>query len=87
MLLISPYTKEGLVDHEVGEFSSPLKFIEDNWRLPHLTPRIERTHNFAHAFDFDAAPRPPDPQPRRGRCMGTAFEKLQDHPDWPAEDA
>jgi phospholipase C len=85
MLLISPYAKEGLVDHEVGEFSSPLKFVEDNWRLPHLTPRIERTHNFAHAFDFDAPPRPPDPLAPRGGCMGEAFEKLEDHPDWPAE--
>jgi len=30
LLVISPYAKNG-VDHQVGEFSSVLRFIEDNW--------------------------------------------------------
>ena len=34
---ISPYTRRGLIDTEQGEFSTPLKFISDNWGLPYLT--------------------------------------------------
>jgi len=59
MLTISPYTQRGVIDDEVGEFSSPLKFIADNWGLPYLTPRIEDTHNFEHVFDFRKKPREP----------------------------
>ena len=44
------------MDHAEGEFSSPLKFISDNWGLPYLTERIERTHNFEHAFAFGKNP-------------------------------
>jgi phospholipase C len=60
MLTISPYiASRGLVDDEVGEFSSPLKFIADNWGLRYLTPRIRKTHNFEHVFDFTRRPREP----------------------------
>ena len=57
MSILSPYAKRGYVDDAVGEFSSPLKFIEDNWGLTYLTPTIEGTHNFEHVFDFDRNPR------------------------------
>ena len=63
MLVISPYARRGYLDDALGEFSSPLKFISDNWDLPYLTKRIEKTHNFEHVFDFSKRPRPPDPQP------------------------
>jgi phospholipase C len=59
LLTISPYTRRGLIDDELGEFSSPLRFISDNWGLPYLTSRIERTHGFEHVFDFRRGPRPP----------------------------
>ena len=42
MLVISPYARKGYVDDAEGEFSSPLRFISDNWGLPYLTERIER---------------------------------------------
>jgi phospholipase C len=61
MLLISPYAQQGMIDHEVGEFASPLKFIQANWGLHHHTKRIRRTHDFSHAFDFSAPPRDPIP--------------------------
>jgi phospholipase C len=38
LLVISPYAKNG-IDHQVGEFSSVLRFIEDNWGLRQLTDR------------------------------------------------
>ena len=42
MLLISPYARHGHVSHELGEFSSVLRFIEDNWGLRTLTHRVGR---------------------------------------------
>ncbi len=62
MLVISPYARKGYVDDAEGEFSSPLRFVSDNWGLPYLTERIERTHNFEHAFAFERNPRT-DAQP------------------------
>jgi phospholipase C len=59
LLTISPYTPRGLLDTEQGEFSSPLRFISDNWGLPYLTDRIANTHGFEHVFDFRARPRDP----------------------------
>ena len=57
LLTISPYTRRGVIDDELGEFSTPLRFIADNWGLPHLTPRIAKAHNMRHIFDFRAKPR------------------------------
>ena len=62
MLVISPYARKGYVDDAEGEFSSPLRFVSDNWGLPYLTERIERTHNFEHTFAFERNPRT-DAQP------------------------
>lgn len=63
LLLISPFARRGYIDDALGEFSTPLRFISDNWGLPYLTPRIRNAHNFEHAFDFTQPPRPPDPRP------------------------
>ncbi len=70
MLMISPYAKDGFVDHRLGEFSSVLRFIEDNWGLSKLTHRDRRARNLTEAFDFTQAPRPPDPLPLRTDCEG-----------------
>lgn len=67
---ISPYAKEGVVDHRLGEFSSIVRFIEDNWRLVQLTERDEQANNMAYNFDFRQDPRPPDPRPLRTGCEG-----------------
>jgi len=87
MLVISPYAKKGYVDDAEGEFSSPLKFIEDNWGLPYLTRRIERTHNFEHVFDFERNPRrDAEPLPKFGSCFGTPWDYPgDDYPGWPPE--
>ena len=57
LLVISPYAKEGFVTHELGEFSSVLRFIEDNWRLTQLTHRDRDATPLLSAFDFEQAPR------------------------------
>ncbi len=59
LLTISPYTRRGIIDTELGEFSTPLRFIADNWGLDYLTPRIANTHSFEHVFDFKQKPRKP----------------------------
>jgi len=81
-LVISPYAKKGYIDDALGEFSSPLKFIEDNWGLPYLTPRIEQTHNFEHVFDFDRNPRKDAKPLGKLRCYGNAFDFPEDFPGW-----
>jgi phospholipase C len=74
MLLLSPYAKPGLVSHELGEFSSVLRFVEDNWRLDrYLTHRDRKATPLLSAFDFNQQPRPPDPLPLRGDCVGRRF--------------
>jgi phospholipase C len=78
LLLLSPYAKAGYVDHTLGEFSSVLRFIEDNWGLSQLTHRDRDAANLSEAFDFSQEPRKPDPQPVRTDCSGAQF------PDDPA---
>jgi phospholipase C len=74
MLLISPYAKHGSVSSELGELSSVLRFIEDNWRLrPYLTHRDRAATPLLSAFDFEQPPRAPDPLPQRTDCEGPRF--------------
>jgi phospholipase C len=73
MLVISPYAKQGFVDHRLGEFSSVLRFIEDNWGLSQLTHRDRDAENMSYDFDFGQAPRSPDPLPLRRDCSGPVW--------------
>jgi phospholipase C len=68
LLVISPYALQGEVDHHLGEFSSVLRFIEDNWDLRQLTPRDRAAENLSYDFDFTQKPRRPDPLPLRTDC-------------------
>ena len=68
LLVISPYALRGAIDHRLGEFSSVLRFIEDNWDLRRLTPRDRAARNLSYDFDFTQKPRPPDPLPQRTGC-------------------
>jgi phospholipase C len=68
MLVISPYAKPGTVDHHLGEFSSVLRFIEDNWGLRQLTDRDRNAINMSYDFNFSQEPLPPDPLPLRAGC-------------------
>jgi phospholipase C len=73
LLIISPYAKRGFVTHELGEFSSVLRFIEDNWGLSPLTHRDGEATPLLSAFDFTQEPRAPEPLPLRTDCVGPAF--------------
>jgi phospholipase C len=83
LLTISPYTKRGYIDKEQGEFSTPLKFISDNWGLPYLTDRIANTHNMMNLFNFKMNPRPPTPSSVKVNAFGTPWVFPQNFPGWP----
>jgi phospholipase C len=74
MLVISPYAKQGYIDSTVGEFSSVLRFIEDNWGLTQLTHRDRDAENMSYDFDFTQTPRAPVPQPLRTDCRGPIWD-------------
>jgi phospholipase C len=79
LLTISPYTRRGVIDDERGEFSTPLRFISDNWGLEPLTDRIRNTHNLEHVFDFTGKPR----APKLGREEAPTFTTSPW--DWPGD--
>jgi phospholipase C len=84
MIVISPYAKKGYVDHALGEFSTPLRFVSDNWGLPYLTDRIRDTHNFSHVFDFDRKPRSPHLVSPKTDCIGGGpYHFYRDEKHWP----
>ena len=70
LIVLSPYAKQGFVSGELGEFSSVLRFIEDNWGLTQLTHRDREATPLTSAFDFEQPPREPDPLPLREDCVG-----------------
>jgi phospholipase C len=74
-MIISPYAKPGFVDHTTYEFSSVLRFIEDNWSLrPFLTRRDRIAEGLGGALDFSQTPLAPDPQPLRTDCRGSIWD-------------
>jgi phospholipase C len=58
-LLVSAYAKQGYIDHTELDFTSGLKFIEENWGVASLAERDANANNFLDAFDFSQPPRAP----------------------------
>ena len=58
-LLVSPYARPGHIDSTVLDFTSILKFIEENWGLEPLAMRDARARSIITAFDFSQPPREP----------------------------
>jgi phospholipase C len=56
-ILVSPYAKKGYIDSTTLDFTSVLKFIEENWGLRPLAERDSTANNFLTAFDFKQSPR------------------------------
>jgi phospholipase C len=56
-LMVSPYAKEGHIDHTQLDFTSILKFIETNWGIAPLASRDAQANNILSAFDFSKPPR------------------------------
>ena len=59
LLVISPYAKKGFIDHTQFEFSSMLRFAEDELGLPTLTNRDKAANDMMDAFNFGQNARPP----------------------------
>ena len=70
-LLVSPYARQGQVDSTVLDFTSILKFVEENWGLEPLAERDANANSIASAFDFAQEPRQP-------RFIGTTREEEGD---------
>jgi phospholipase C len=83
LLTISPYARKGYVDDALGEFSTPLRFIADNWGLDYLTPRIRNAHNFEHVFDFNKRPRTDAKLLKQVKGAGTPLKFPKDFKGWP----
>ena len=58
-IFISPYAKTGTIDNTTYDFTSVLKFIEDNWSLPPLTARDATANSIADALDLTRTPAAP----------------------------
>lgn len=59
MIVISPYAKRGYISHDIYEFCSVLRFIEERWGLRHLTARDHWANDMRDCFDFAQNPSPP----------------------------
>jgi phospholipase C len=58
-LVISPYARQGMIDHVQSDFTSLLKFVETTFSLHPLSSRDAAASNMMEAFDFAQAPRSP----------------------------
>ena len=57
--LVSSYAKRGHIDSTVLDFTSVMKFIEENWSIEPLAERDANANSFMSAFDFSVPPREP----------------------------
>ncbi len=51
-IIVSPYARNGTIDNTTYDFTSVLKFIEDNWSLQPLTARDATANSIANALDL-----------------------------------
>lgn len=57
-LLVSAYARVGQVNTTTLDYTSALKFIEENWAVPPLSTRDAAATSVVSAFDFASPPRP-----------------------------
>ena len=58
-IIVSPYARHGTIDNTTYDFTSVLRFIEDNWSLQPLTARDATANSIANALDLSQPPAPP----------------------------
>jgi phospholipase C len=66
-IVISPYAKQGFIDHGVYSFESWLRIVEERFGVVPMTARDSGATDMLSAFDFTQPPRPPvilEPTPR-----------------------
>ncbi len=59
-IVISPYSRSGVVNHTRFDLTSPLKLIETRFGLSPLTARDRGSHDMLDCFNFSQKPLPPD---------------------------
>src|SRR5580698_1772472 len=58
MIVVAPYSRPGYVSHNIYQFGSIIKFVEENWQLPQLGTTDVRAADFVDDFfDFTQQPR------------------------------
>lgn len=55
-IFISPYVRSGTIDHTVYDYTSILRFIEDNWRVAPLSARDASANSIGAALDLSQSP-------------------------------
>jgi len=55
--MVSAYARRGHIDNTVLDFTSVMKFIEENWNIEPLAERDANANSFMSAFDFTQPPR------------------------------
>lgn len=58
-LIISPYARQGYVDHNTYSFESWLRIVEERYGVSPMTARDSGAADMTAAFDFSQQPRPP----------------------------
>jgi phospholipase C len=58
-IVISPYAKQGFIDHNTYSFDSWLKIVETRFGVEPLTARDKFADNMLNSFDFTQKPRAP----------------------------
>jgi phospholipase C len=58
-IVISPYSRSGVVNHTRFDLTSPLKLIETRFGLPPLTNRDRDSNDMLDCFDFNQTPLSP----------------------------
>lgn len=84
LIVISPYTKVGssadggYISHTLYSAQSVLKFVQDNWSLPALTPKVSAANDMMDMFNFSGSQRRPALQltPRTCPKLNAAEQKL-----------
>jgi phospholipase C len=59
LIVISPYSREGVVSHTQYEFGSFLQLLENRYKLKGLTARDIEANSLLDMFDFTQTPAPP----------------------------
>ena len=77
-LLVSPYARRHFIDHTALDFTSMLKFIEQNWRLRPLTRLDAAAGSIMGAFNFRKGPRPPAIIPLQRATAGSTSRTVRD---------
>ncbi len=60
-LVISPYARQGYIDHKTASFESWLKLVEERYGVAPMTARDRSAYDLIDAFDFTQKPRSPVP--------------------------